>query len=204
MRALGLSIHAPRGGSDNTDSRPKPLDNHFNPRSPWGERLSVCGILPMIMRFQSTLPVGGATTVCAGRCRRNKISIHAPRGGSDSFHFLSFSILTISIHAPRGGSDVHKIFATEWQAISIHAPRGGSDYFFFVPNRLVWISIHAPRGGSDPMLLLLPAQSRLFQSTLPVGGATSYGKTLNSVFSISIHAPRGGSDTVALLLPAIW
>ena len=40
-------------------------------------------------------------------CNCNKISIHAPRGGSD---ILNVSVLElfqpISIHAPRGGSDL--------------------------------------------------------------------------------------------------
>ena len=36
-----ISIHAPRGGSDATVRRPAKVDYHFNPRSPWGERLLV-------------------------------------------------------------------------------------------------------------------------------------------------------------------
>ena len=35
--------------------------HHFNPRSPWGERLRQTASAPSISRFQSTLPVGGAT-----------------------------------------------------------------------------------------------------------------------------------------------
>ena len=45
----------------------------------------------------------------------------------------------------------------------------------FVPNRLVWqhwISIHAPRVGSDSEFRMLTAHRILFQSTLPVWGAT--------------------------------
>ena len=34
----------------------------------------------------------------------------------------------------------------------------------------------------------------LFQSTLPVGGATWHSTVLLRSFAISIHAPRGGSD----------
>ena len=34
----------------------------------------------------------------------------------------------------------------------------------------------------------------LFQSTLPVGGATEYESRARAIFDISIHAPRGGSD----------
>ena len=34
---------------------------HFNPRSPWGERRLSAIVIQMRLRFQSTLPVGGAT-----------------------------------------------------------------------------------------------------------------------------------------------
>mgnify|MGYP005854119259 CR=1 FL=1 len=34
----------------------------------------------------------------------------------------------------------------------------------------------------------------LFQSTLPVGGATFNAGDLIPIYCISIHAPRGGSD----------
>ena len=60
------------------------------------------------------------------QCKR--ISIHAPRTGSD---YRSHPLLLqrhISIHAPRTGSDRALAAATiEEEAISIHAPRTGSD-----------------------------------------------------------------------------
>ena len=80
-------------------------------------------------RFQSTLPVGGATRPAWGRPLARIISIHAPRGGSDD-------PLTLGTY--------------DTKEISIHAPRGGSDIVFFVGLIAAWV----------------------FQSTLPVGGAT--------------------------------
>ena len=56
------------------------------------------------------------------------------------------------------------------------------------------ISIHAPRGGSDSKHPHCPAWRRLFQSTLPVGGATRFCVFVAFTIRISIHAPRGGSD----------
>ena len=35
---------------------------------------------------------------------------------------------------------------------------------------------------------------RIFQSTLPAGGATGYDYYIARTVTISIHAPRGGSD----------
>ena len=57
----GISIHAPRGGSDCFGRFCAAQGQHFNPRSPWGER-------PPEHRTKHIVV---------------SISIHAPRGGSD-------------------------------------------------------------------------------------------------------------------------
>ena len=57
------------------------------------------------------------------------------------------------------------------------------------------ISIHAPRVGSDAMSNLTDFIKYLFQSTLPVWGATTTRLSLDVLAEISIHAPRVGSDT---------
>ena len=56
---------------------------NFNPRSPWGERHAFQLFPHWLKRFQSTLPVGGATRSPAINASLIAISIHAPRGGSD-------------------------------------------------------------------------------------------------------------------------
>ena len=80
----------------------------------------------------------------------------------------------ISIHAPREGSDCHDPGKEDSQEISIHAPRGGERHLAILHYWLLMdISIHAPRGGSDlPSFIFW---TLLFQSTLPVGGATGHG-----------------------------
>ncbi len=79
-----ISIHAPRTGSDPYSTAEEALPQHFNPRSPHGER-----------RAESD-----ACKPC------NPISIHAPRTGSDDyFARWKRSQNCISIHAPRTGSD---------------------------------------------------------------------------------------------------
>ncbi len=59
------------------------------------------------------------------------------------------------------------------------------------------ISIHAPRGGSDSTTVWIVRQLIIFQSTLPVGGATELKSPYKGGRDISIHAPRGGSDSCA-------
>ena len=59
-------------------------------------------------RFQSTLPVWGATGGYGFITHHVSISIHAPRVGSDELAELrKEKTISISIHAPRVGSDHH-------------------------------------------------------------------------------------------------
>jgi len=61
-------------------------------------------------------------------------------------------------------------------------------------GRGIIISIHAPREGSDEGGGGHVRISRVFQSTLPVRGATQAGYYGILYTYISIHAPREGSD----------
>ena len=56
-----ISIHAPRGGSDRIITLLFTVLVYFNPRSPWGERPAGSRAKNTMKKFQSTLPVGGAT-----------------------------------------------------------------------------------------------------------------------------------------------
>ena len=100
-----ISIHAPRGGSDRYTVADKVVSQNFNPRSPWGERLCQLTGSHSIGVFQSTLPVGGATTVLALPASDHRFQSTLPVGGATTpISFLS-AYADISIHAPRGGSD---------------------------------------------------------------------------------------------------
>ena len=101
-----ISIHAPREGSDRTVWRRlhcavqfqstlpargatrltavSALSTcYFNPRSPRGERRSCRYSSLLVVPFQSTLPARGATPPGSPGNYPNRISIHAPREGSD-------------------------------------------------------------------------------------------------------------------------
>ena len=104
------------------------------------------------------------------------ISIHAPRAGSDGeAPAIEASKTYISIHAPRAGSDDNWRGGLTWVGISIHAPRAGSDGERLpLPLPVKGISIHAPRAGSDKSASFCAVRPVIFQSTLPVRGATDY------------------------------
>ena len=101
---------------------------NFNPRSPWGERL-LTRLVPMVMLlFQSTLPVGGATPIYKAEIYASSISIHAPRGGSDLLRLKRKRISTNFNPRSPWGERLQNTEVTEIPSlISIHAPRGGSD-----------------------------------------------------------------------------
>ena len=146
-------------------------------------------------RFQSTLPVWGATRQRPVRHRRQRISIHAPRVGSDEKAQAGEEPIPVfQSTLPVWGATGRPWRSGAIPAISIHAPRVGSDTGYTGVKRSVSISIHAPRVGSDATEVASfggdnnfnprsPCGERLFeyigkpthhlfQSTLPVWGAT--------------------------------
>ena len=147
--------------------------SNFNPRSPHGERRNQAGLVPPAER----------------------ISIHAPRTGSDGGVWIAGAMSKDfnprSPHGERRRLDevesVSRLFQSTLPArgatalpaapfwmnqISIHAPRTGSDANPHAAGRSTAISIHAPRTGSDYPLFSISCGLSGFQSTLPARGAT--------------------------------
>ena len=79
--------------------------------------------------------------------------------------------------------------------ISIHTPLAGSDPDCCqrLPCSCI-ISIHTPLAGSDLMSIIIPVRMTVFQSTLPLRGATVGVWYSAAEFAISIHTPLAGSD----------
>ena len=152
-------------------------------------------------RFQSTLPVWGATQAAVHLLLEQAISIHAPRVGSDQC-FARYLVIFNGFQStlPVWGATQTTLVASAPSAISIHAPRVGSDMLERWKEALGDISIHAPRVGSDLVPLGKLLLGRGFQSTLPVWGATLRGHPGGSDVQISIHAPRVGSDLCVYVL----
>ena len=75
------------------------------------------------MKFQSTLPVRGATGPAPSKRVPGKISIHAPREGSDVELVHGLVALGISIHAPREGSDCEVLdMDKDWKNFNPRSP----------------------------------------------------------------------------------
>ena len=140
--------------------------------------------------------MGGATRCSVwGRSSRPGISIHAPRGGSDQLRrVLVPGHKGFQSTLPVGGATQGQSGPMPNAPISIHAPLGGSDSF--IRARLDVDFNFNPRSpwGERPRIRIGNAVKLLFQSTLPVGGATPQWGGGFFQSPISIHAPRGGSD----------
>ena len=148
---------------------------YFNPRSPWGERPGKNDNAKANQEFQSTLPVGGATwsnITTSTSC--SNFNPRSPWGERRLYQRLCFIRGQISIHAPRGGSD---------HEVNTHCPS--------IPD----FNPRSPWGErlQDTTRDIIDA---IFQSTLPVGGATLLRVFPPHLLHISIHAPRGGSDPI--------
>ena len=145
-----ISIHAPRVGSDPaiTGTGTSPL--YFNPRSPCGERLPEHMIDAAGVVFQSTLPVWGATISLGYMLIVIRISIHAPRVGSDLITFSSrIALYDFNPRSPCGERPgVH----VQYRASAYFNPRSPCGERPEQPPKQQLhpaISIHAPRVGSD-------------------------------------------------------
>ena len=169
-----ISIHAPHAGSDKPAGHCPSSRRDFNPRSPCGERLPHKTTLFIFNRnFNPRSPCGE---------RPRKIYLHVTKRIFQST-------------LPMRGATAHGKTISAFAEISIHAPHAGSDAksatraaqrFDFNP-RSPCGERRSTSGGSTVVTL--------FQSTLPMRGATRVFVYIIPGITISIHAPHAGSDS---------
>ena len=148
----GISIHAPRVGSDRcprrrsrsgTDFNPRspcgerrwtpsttPEPSYFNPRSPCGERRYSIKIRVLCHLFQSTLPVWGATANSDKCTFRTVFQSTLPVWGATSRRRRGREYEVFQSTLPVWGATYPPAGAGPEAGISIHAPRVGSDLRF--------------------------------------------------------------------------
>ena len=144
-----ISIHAPLTGSDRYFNAAVWSHLHFNPRSPYGERPPITPHGASSSRFQSTLPLRGATMTKTTQNPKEYISIHAPLTGSDRLREMHRTIKrNFNPRSPYGERQVYTTYENQ-RTISIHAPLTGSDNRDTSTEYHNHISIHAPLTGSD-------------------------------------------------------
>ena len=128
-----ISIHAPHAGSDIRAGKFEvPALQHFNPRSPCGER--------RLCLWQSTSPLN--------------FNPRSPCGERPSCHLQAAEAVNFNPRSPCGERRIKMVQAAAL-AISIHAPHAGSDQDL-VPARLAsqFQSTLPMRGATRPMVWL--------------------------------------------------
>ena len=168
------------------------LCRNFNPRTPCGVRPPRMKGVHIMAKFQSTHPLRGATRQLWDRLFCIMISIHAPLAGCDLEDHPAVRGLPISIHAPLAGCDIVKKETRNEKTISIHAPLAGCDGAF--RQRLLACTDFNPRTpcGVRQEFPHHPYQSKEFQSTHPLRGATERQITKNRFIKFqSTHPLRG-------------
>ena len=213
-----ISIHAPRTGSDRNAGGNRCRRNHFNPRSPHGERQYQrpsslrtsgyfnprsphgerpfsCPSARAYSNFNPRSPHGERHSRRGRHAKRAHFNPRSPHGERRAVIHSSAIAGTFQSTLPARGATVRAGFHVQQQHISIHAPRTGSDS-----------RISCTRCGTTLFQSTLPARGATvgvtkntvrqweFQSTLPARGATATSANERIEKNISIHAPRTGSD----------
>ena len=177
-----ISTHAPRTGSDFGGRAEGSSDNHFNPRSPHGERRTSKRQSRKSIPFQPTLPARGATRTSTARTLTRRISTHAPRTGSDPPKPRRCVRTDISTHAPRTGSDyifyISILALYNFNPRSPHGERRGNRRHYQARGRN--FNPRSPHGERRVSLLHLKRKIG-FQPTLPARGATSAARPAISI-----------------------
>ena len=220
-----ISTHAPRTGSDDNACDSKRTADHFNPRSPHGERRSAASATRCMSRFQPTLPARGATTLMDGLLPEQLISTHAPRTGSDTnsrsrsprtqnFNPRSphgerlikpetylYNLVFQPTLPARGATTHSRHVQRAYQAFQPTLPARGATRRIVAPGKvIVDFNPRSPHGERLKWTALKGLITE-FQPTLPARGATRYRAHHQAPQRISTHAPRTGSDCTGVHYP---
>ena len=172
LRHSPISIHAPHAGSDGLSWLGRLLHIHFNPRSPCGERLLAQFNWHTIRNFNPRSP-------CGERRRRVERIVYTyrfqstlPMRGATIGKMLDNQLVLISIHAPHAGSDNNGDFMYQWASnFNPRSPCGERLPTGILMCLLMYFNPRSPCGERlDPAVTEAPPVQ--FQSTLPMRGAT--------------------------------
>ena len=193
------------------------MHTRFNPRAPCGARRRNRAEPMILLEFQSTRPVWGATLLPLNPTEALMFQSTRPVWGATCQIPPIQICQSVSIHAPRVGRDLCipplLKYTNPFQSTR---PVWGATTPQSIPINEIVVSIHAPRVGRDALQRLCatcqccfnpraPCGARRalicacccrywFQSTRPVWGATISYLRVRLFSAVSIHAPRVGRD----------
>ena len=102
---MNFNPRSPHGERQTATKKEEENHDNFNPRSPHGERRRAASRRQSGQQFQSTLPARGATLLCPEAADKQSFQSTLPARGATSLVVVVDVPVRISIHAPRTGSD---------------------------------------------------------------------------------------------------
>ena len=207
----------PVGGATTEPRQRNRFHPYFNPRSPWGERQTSHGSPRKEHHFNPRSPWGGATTWQPGTSgSRRRFQSTLPVGGATITELYGWTGEAFQSTLPVGGATWRSWQGASGRYFNPRSPWGERRHRAVLPSppasyfnpRSPWgeqpqnaaynafcdeFQSTLPVGGAT-LTAIFEVSTESFQSTLPVGGATSYHHQTGREQHISIHAPRGGSD----------
>ena len=168
-RAFYVSIHAPAGGA--TGGREERGAREW---------------------FQSTRPQG-ARRYSSSSCQFPRCFNPRARRGRDRHGRGLLQRERVSIHADRGGAT--RTSPRKWSKTCSFNPRArrGRDQLRPAFLHPLVVSIHAPAGGATMRGFAMTVGFARFQSTRPQGARLDATNDFIAVSLVSIHAPAGGA-----------
>ena len=143
---------------------------HFNPRSPHGERLDAIPGSAKGGNFNPRSPHGERRCAISFAKNLEKISIHAPRTGSDNLpHVGKNTVGEFQSTLPARGATRYPSFIWLVHQFQSTLPARGATRYNFADFGKRRISIHAPRTGSDAPTSVISGEHRNFNPRSPHG-----------------------------------
>ncbi len=153
----------------------------FNPRSPRGERPDLTNATAATINISIHAPRGGSDTKMPEKISTKRhFNPRSPRGERPTDSLLAVGVVReFQSTLPAGGATPRSSAAINPQNdFNPRSPRGERPRLKLCEEASDCISIHAPRGGSDKLSEFTTIRTCGFQSTLPAGGATPKALTL--------------------------
>ena len=187
-----ISIHTPLAGSDEAGAAVLVKADVISIHTPLaGSDSLLCGRY-QYNKFQSTLPLRGATQIITIYTSQEKISIHTPLAGSDPSQSPASGYDRISIHTPLAGSDPPPARpASRETNFNPHSPCGERPMLFHVGAAQVNISIHTPLAGSDHAGTARKGWALYFNPHSPCGERPGSPKAGQASSNFNPHSPCG-------------
>ena len=191
-----ISIHTPLAGSDMPLFFLPLVVSYFNPHSPCGERRS-SGSLGFGYRskFQSTLPLRGATARRTRWCSRNRnFNPHSPCGERPALTVPRWCFSKFQSTLPLRGATRHRMTMMVPTVFQSTLPLRGATRARRKFRRALRFQSTLPLRGATLQVCDFWGTARMISIHTPLAGSDSDFQRKLSGETISIHTPLAGSD----------